>query len=728
MSLYEDQIRLRKRLDDDSFERVLYDASEVVLGKVIADRVTDKISAKNATEEILKYYRIRIDENEHVDEDLIGMIDARISKHNIVRRKVELSPGWYKNAIGPMIGSRKDTNTAVAFVPGKFSGYSYFDYVSGHRKRVDSHTQELFDTEAIAFYMPFSSDKTGIAGLVGFIRKNILKSDIIRLLFVSGGITLLGMLLPWMNKQIFGSVIDTGSIRTLLAIGIFIMGATISSGIFTAIKTILISRINTRISIATEAATMARLLSLPAAFFRAYSSGELAQRVMYMNEAVEAALNIGLSLILSTLFSLIYIAQILTYASALLIPAVVVILLLILSTVSVIRLKYKNANEMMPLKAKANGMNYAIISGIQKIKLSGSEKRAFAKWAGAYNQSARLEYNPPFLLKISTTLAGMILLCGNMLIYYMALKGHVAIAEYYAFQAAFGTITGSFAALLAALPAIAMIGSMLNMVKPILEERPEVAVGGRSVEKLTGNIRVDNISFRYNEGMPYLFENFSLKIKAGEYVAIVGKTGCGKSTLMRLLLGFEKPERGAVYYDNRDLDTLDVKGVRNKIGTVMQNSKLMQGSIFSNIALTKPTLTEEEAWEAAEIAGIADDLREMPMGINTVISEGQGGVSGGQKQRILIARAIASKPKVLFFDEATSALDNITQKKVSEALNRMKCTRIVIAHRLSTIRQCDRIVVIDKGKIVEDGTYEELEAQNGIFANLVRRQQVHKNM
>ena len=207
-------------------------------------------------------------------------------------------------------------------------------------------------------------------------------------------------------------------------------------------------------------------------------------------------------------------------------------------------------------------------------------------------------------------------------------------------------------------------------------------------------------------------------------MAVVGETGCGKSTLVRILLGFEKPRKGAVFYDGKDINSLDLRSLRRHIGVVMQNGKLLMGSIFENITISAPWLGLDAAWEAAEAAGIAQDIREMPMGMQTMISEGQGGISGGQKQRLLIARAIAPKPNVLIFDEATSALDNITQKKVTEALDSYRCTRIVIAHRLSTIQACDRILVLRQGKIAEDGTYEELIAQNGFFAELVERQRL----
>ncbi len=285
-------------------------------------------------------------------------------------------------------------------------------------------------------------------------------------------------------------------------------------------------------------------------------------------------------------------------------------------------------------------------------------------------------------------------------------------------------MTGGFSLLIESSGILAEIYAIFFTIRPILEEIPEVAEEKKVVTSLSGGIELNNVSFRYKEDMPLILDNLSLKICPGQYVAIVGRTGSGKSTLMRLLLGFEKPLKGDVYFDGKDLSRLDLKSLRKFMGVVLQNGKLFQGDIFSNITISSSNPTMEQAWEAAKIAGIAEDIRSMPMGMNTIVSEGGGGFSGGQKQRLLIARAVASKPKVLLFDEATSALDNIAQKQVSEALGNLNCTRIVIAHRLSTIMQCDRIVVLDHGHIVEDGTYDDLLKENGFFADLVKRQRV----
>ena len=285
-------------------------------------------------------------------------------------------------------------------------------------------------------------------------------------------------------------------------------------------------------------------------------------------------------------------------------------------------------------------------------------------------------------------------------------------------------VMGAFTSLAGVVRAAAQIRPYLDMTRPILEAEPEVAEDKEILTELAGRIELSGVRFRYSEGEPYVIDGMDLTIRAGDYVAIVGKSGCGKSTLVRLLLGFEKPEKGAIYYDGKDLAGFDLRSLRRRIGAVTQDGSLFQEDVFSNITISAPHLSEADAWEAAEIAQIADDIRAMPLGMQTMISEGSGGISGGQRQRLMIARAVAPKPRVLIFDEATSALDNLTQKKVARALDSLDCTRIVIAHRLSTIKNCDRILYLEGGRIVEDGTYDELIAAGGPFAELVERQRL----
>ena len=281
------------------------------------------------------------------------------------------------------------------------------------------------------------------------------------------------------------------------------------------------------------------------------------------------------------------------------------------------------------------------------------------------------------------------------------------------------------AALLSLSGVVAQISDLKSLeenVRPIFAAQPEVSEGRKQAVALKGEVEISGVSFRYGENLPYVLKNFSLHVAPGEYVGIVGRSGCGKSTLMRLLIGFETPETGAVYYDGEDLKDFDLRSMRQKIGVDLQNGKLFSGDIFSNITITAPWSTMDDAWEAARLAGIAEDIEAMPMGMMTMVSEGSGGISGGQKQRILIARALVGKPQVLLFDEATSALDNIVQNQVAENIAALGCTRIAIAHRLSTVRQCDRIIMMDNGSIAEEGTYEQLMEKKGLFYDFAIRQ------
>ena len=311
--------------------------------------------------------------------------------------------------------------------------------------------------------------------------------------------------------------------------------------------------------------------------------------------------------------------------------------------------------------------------------------------------------------------------------YYFAVSSNVSVADYTAFNVSYGYLSGALSSIASIAMTVSNIKPVLDMAKPIMNALPETSEGKQMVNSLSGTIELSNVSFKYEDNGKTIFEDLSLKIHSGEYVAIVGKTGCGKSTLLRLLLGFETPQKGAIYYDGKDLEVLEKKSLRRKIGVVTQNGKLFQGDIYSNIIISAPYLSVDDAWHAAEIADIANDIRKLPMGMFTMISEGSGGISGGQKQRLMIARAVANNPKVLMLDEATSALDNITQRKVSESLDSLKCTRIVIAHRLSTIKHCDRILVMNEGKIIEEGKYQDLMDNKGYFYELVKRQTLEEN-
>lgn len=727
MGWFDEQIRMRKQADDSAFADSLGQIAGSVMGRRMFESMNnDKVAAQTAIGEILGYYHVKAGEVPDSITDVNEVLEYLMRPHCIMRRTVTLSKGWYKDAVGAMLGTRKEDGSVVALLPSKISGYEFYDRSSGKTIHINRRNEDLIDEEAIAFYKPFPLTKLSIRDIVKFIIEQIKPSDIVMLCISMLAVTLVGMLTPWMNKILLSDVLMSKSTTALVGAGIFLMCASVGSLLFGVVKMLISTRINTKLSINVEAAAMMRMLSLPADFFKDYSAGELSNRLDYVSTLSDQLVNMVLSTALSSLFSLLYVFQIFTFAPGLVLPAVVVTLITLGVTMISIVVQMRVSREQMRLSSKESGISYAIISGIQKIRLAGAEKRAFGRWAGTYSEEARWAYNPPMLLKVSTVMTTGVSLLGSIVLYYQAVATHVSAAEYFAFNSAFGMVSSSFLALSGIISSIAQIKPTLEMVSPLFDTIPEVAEDKEIVTKISGEVELNNITFRYSDDMPDVLSDLTIKIRPGQYVAIVGKTGCGKSTLMRIMLGFETPQRGAVFYDGKDLKRLDLKSLRQKIGAVMQNGKLFNGDIYSNIVIAAPWLTLDDAWAAAEVAGIAEDIRQMPMGMNTLISEGSGGVSGGQKQRLLIARAIATKPKILIFDEATSALDNLTQKQVSDALDEMKCTRIIIAHRLSTIRQCDRIIVLEGGGIIEDGTYDELIAKKGFFAELVKRQQIEE--
>jgi len=525
-------------------------------------------------------------------------------------------------------------------------------------------------------------------------------------------------------KVLTGYVANTNSYAVLWSTAAFLLCAALAQQLVTASREISVNRILTKASTSVASAFMMRILSLPATFFRDFSAGELANRSMAAKSLVELIVTNVLSVGVTAAFSLLYVVQIGAFAPALMWPALAVIAATVVVMLATSLVQMRVAQQQMKYAAKENGKSFALIYGVQKIKLAGAEKRAFAQWARTYTKSAELQYNPPFFLKVSSAVSTAVSLAGAIVLYYLAAASGVTPSDYIAFFAAYGLVMGAFSSLTGVVQATAQIRPYLDMMEPILKADPEVAENKEVLTELAGRIELSGVRFRYGESMPYVIDGIDLTIRPGEYVAVVGKSGCGKSTLVRLLLGFEKPEKGAIYYDGKDMAGLDLRSLRRRIGAVTQDGTLFQEDIFSNITISAPTLSERDAWEAAEIAGIADDIRAMPMGMKTMISEGSGGISGGQKQRLMIARAVASKPRILVFDEATSALDNLTQKQVSESLDALKCTRIVIAHRLSTIKNCDRILYLEGGRIVEDGTYDELIQAGGLFADLVERQRL----
>ena len=761
MGWFDEQIRERMKSDQELLEDSYLQIAGAVLGNYMGSRLEDEqLVAKEALDDVLKYYHYKPVEVPDTIHDVNEQLDYVLRPLGLMTRDVTLEKGWYKDAFGPMLGVYMEKNedragsapdsagdgkepaeddsgsqesreeqsgqggTMVALLPGRVSGYRFRDPGTGKMTRITRANAARIAPDALCFYRPLPMKSLGIPDLLLYMKNCISSSDVIQIFLATLAVTLTGMIEPKVYQMITGPVLESRSVSLLMGTAVFLLSAAFASQLLSVVRSLVMSRISTKASLAVESSVMMRLLSLPLSFFRRYSSGELSSRTTAVSSLCSILLTNIFSIGLSSLLSLLYITQIFNFTPLLVWPSIVIILVTVCASFVTSLMQIRISREKMKLGAQEAGMSYAMISGIRKIRLSGSEKRAFARWGRLYARNMEMEYNPPMFLKINSVIMTAISLIGNIVLYYLAVRSGVGPSGYFGFSAAYGRVMGAFSSLAGIAISVASIPPVLEMAEPILKTEPEITSEKEVITSIRGSIELNHIAFRYEKDSPLVFEDLSLKIRAGEYVAIVGRTGCGKSTLVRLLLGFEKPEKGAIYYDGHDLNRIDPRSLRKKMGVVTQNGQLFQGDIFANITISAPHLTLKEAWEAAETAGIAQDIREMPMGMNTIISEGTGGISGGQKQRLMIARAVAPKPDILILDEATSALDNKTQKQVSEALDRLRCTRIVIAHRLSTIRNCDRILLIEDGKIAEEGTYEELIEKGGSFARLVERQRL----
>jgi NHLM bacteriocin system ABC transporter ATP-binding protein len=382
--------------------------------------------------------------------------------------------------------------------------------------------------------------------------------------------------------------------------------------------------------------------------------------------------------------------------------------------------------SLTQIQGELFGTVLQFVTGISKIRLSGTENRAFAVWAGQFSEQKAIAFKAGMISNIISTFNSAFPVLSLAAIFFWLSSrqsGLLSAGSFLGFNAAFITFQFALVQLSSTLVSSLYVVPIYERAKPILEALPEVDVKKNHPGDLTGDIEVSHVCFRYSSDGPLVLDDVSFHIKPGEFVALVGASGSGKSTLLRLLLGFESPESGSVYYDGQDLAGIDSRGVRRQIGVVLQNGKIMAGDIFRNI-VGSSNLTVDDAWEAARLAGFDEDIRQMPMGMYTVLPPGASTLSGGQRQRLMIARAVVRKPRIILFDEATSALDNITQSIVGKSLETLQATRVVIAHRLSTIINADRILVLDRGRIVQSGNYEQLIAREGPFLELAKRQLV----
>jgi ATP-binding cassette subfamily C protein len=504
----------------------------------------------------------------------------------------------------------------------------------------------------------------------------------------------------------------------------------VAIGAFHFTRNVALIRVKHRAGDALQAAVWERLVNLPARFFSGYTAGDLGTRAMGVARIMNALSTTAISTIVSSLFTLFAVALLFYYSPRVAMVAVglVLVVLAVVVICGVIQVRYRRRIE--DTHGKLAGLLLQFVNGISKLRVAAAEDRAFTQWAARFAHQTRLQVSARMVANnLSIFVAAFPVVCA-MIIYFLVAGGGsrpaagavMSTGSFLAFVAAFATLLAGMMQLGSTIVTMLNIVPIYARLRPILEAAPEVDATKADPGPLRGRIEVTNLSFRYADDGPLVLEDVSFDAHLGEFVALVGPSGSGKSTLLRLLLGFERPESGSIAYDGFDVAGLDPWLLRRQLGVVLQDGRLLPGDIFTNIVGSAVDLTLNDAWEAARLAGLDKDIEQMPMGMHTIMTEGASTLSGGQRQRLMIARALVTKPRIVFFDEATSALDNPTQAVVTESLDRLRATRVVIAHRLSTIINADRIFVLDGGRIVQTGTYAQLVDRPGIFHELVRRQ------
>jgi NHLM bacteriocin system ABC transporter ATP-binding protein len=648
-----------------------------------------------------------------------------ISRASRVRmRRVALTGDWWRKDSGPLLGFWAEDERPVALLPKGIGAHTMVDPIEGTQLPVTQETTADLMPFGYTFYAPFPDRPLGARDLLRHSLRG-LRGDLIRILLmgIAGG--LLGMLVPIATKQITDFAIPRadGGLAVALALGLVV--AAISAMLFEVTRSFAVLRIETKLDAGVQAAVWDRLLSLPAPFFRDYSAGDLAVRALGINTIRQTITGATISSLLSGLFSVFSLGVIFYYSVRLgLIAALMAAVVVgVTGATGILQLRYQRRTA--EIEGNISSLVLQLLTGIAKLRVAGAEMRAFAIWAGRYSDQkandvrAQSAANALIVFNSASGILTSLVIFAALAFFYLG-EG-LSAGEFVAFNTAFAQflfastgITTAFTTLLEATP-------YYERAKPILQTLPEVDTEKPDAGELNGQVELNHVFFRYDPDGPPVLEDVSLRAEPGEFVAIVGPSGSGKSSLFRLLLGFEEAEAGSVYYDHHDLSGVNVQAVRRQMGVVLQNGKMMSGTIFQNIAGVS-MLTMDQAWEAARMAGLDADIEMMPMGMFTFLGEGTSAISGGQRQRLMIARAIASKPRILLFDEATSALDNRTQATVSSSLEKLQATRIVIAHRLSTIMNADRIYVLQAGRIVQSGTYAELMEREGPFRDLAARQ------
>ena len=647
---------------------------------------------------------------------------ARVS-HFIIR-EVVLEGNWYQKDCGTLLVFREQDNSPLACAPKSPYRYDIYDPKTGQSVKLDKKTAQSLKPKAYMFYRPFPEKPIKPKDLFLFAFQKVYKSDLVRLFVLALLGTLVGLLVPIMNEQAYDKFIPMGNASALAQLGAVLLACSMGNITFTIVKNLATFRSMNSMEYAAQSAAFDRVFNLPESFFREFDSANLGSRLMNISQIFNLLASSIINSLISAVFSLMYLWRMFAYSKSMSVTALVLLVVLMAFMIYFGLRQVRYEKEKLDVDYDANSDIFQFLSGISKVRIAGAEDRAMYRYLKKAVQSQQIQTRKERITAMINTMAGSAQLLFTLVFYYIMIHKNLSlsIGAFSGFMAAFGSFSGSMLEICQNFLSVNMVKPMLEDAKPFLEAMPENSQDAAIPGEIKGEIELNNVTFSYVPGEAPVLRDLNLHIKPGEYIGIVGGSGGGKSTLLKLLLGFEKPQVGCVYYDNRDIDELDKRELRKKFGVVLQDGGIIAGSIYENITITTPNCKMARVEEVVREVGLESDIKNMPMGLHTVLSDGGGAISGGQAQRILIARALVGKPKVIFLDEATSALDNVTQNQVVETLEKINATKIVVAHRLTTVQRCDRIIVMSAGRIAEQGTYQELMDKKGLFYELAIRQ------
>ena len=661
--------------------------------------------------------------------DALQAVAAVARRSGMRSRRIALASGWWRRGGPSFVGLEltDDGERPVAVLSNRSGIYHAVDPARGETTEVDGERAARLGRSGVVLYAPIPDRvHSGPALLRDAVRGCERDLWTVAAMGVAGAS--IALLTPVLTGRLLAQVIPRVDTPMWIAmLGALLLGA-LGSAAFEVVRALAMLRIEGRLDERVQAAVWIRLLSLPVPFFRNYTAGDLADRANGISLIRHLLTGATATAVVGGVFSVFSYALLFYYSWRLALVASLLVALLVGATWLLARAQMRHHRAAFRLQGAIDGLVFQMILGVSKLRIAHAEHFALARWAERYAEQKRETLAGRRWAAGQHTVNAMFPALASLglfaFIWYQLLEGGMQPAfdlqAFLSFNAAFGQFAAALTGLTAAWTTVVAALPLFERAQPILDARPETVAGGH-LHEVSGDLEFANVVFRYLPDLPNAVDGVSFHIRQGDYVAFVGPSGSGKSTVYRLMLGFEQPDAGAVFLDGHDMANLDLPAVRSQMGVVLQTGQVLADSIFKNIASTAP-LTMDGAWAAARAAGLADDVEAMPMGMHTMLPEGGGGLSGGQKQRLLIARALAHKPRILLLDEATSALDNRTQAQVQASLKKLSVTRVMIAHRLSTVQDVDRIFVMDKGRIVESGRYDELMARDGAFAALARRQ------